>query len=1454
MGQWAEFIDETDTRLVADPDRGSANVDEKDYVWGDVDNDGDTDLIGVYKSVATTAGRRQNVLFMNENGVLVDRTTQFATLSNVDLQDGTPSAGFDDETNDRDVALADVNGDGWLDIITATTLSGGPGGSAGDKALSHPRIYINLGDAPPGSGNWMGFIFDDADRAPTQITEPRFCAVTAGDIDDDGDADLYFADYQQGGARTADLNDRLWINDGTGYFTDQTELRMTAEMVESSFGMAAAIVDMNGDGTLDIVKDDALSAPTAVSISYNNPDSVGFYNAYEVVYPHSPYHVTVGDLNNDDLMDLVVTDDGNDYYMLNLGNGPDGLADFTPRQTLLGSNPGQFGGNSWIADLNNDGFKDVFLTNMDVDAPSCALPSKVYRNLGNTPTVSLSHTGNLGITQQHMDGVHDVAVFDLNGDGWNDIILGMCDGTSVYINEPPTGVTFSYPQGLPTFAQPGEAVEMEVLVEGIDGGVPVEDSGQLYLSINGAPFAAQPMEVLGPNHYQATMPAGDCIDRYAYYFSADEEVSSTSQTDPSDAPAFSHSVIFAVGTEVVLQDDFELSIDAWTIENDPSLDSGEWERVAPVEALHNGIVASPGEDAEAVDSQILAFVTENGLPGRPARASDLDGGPSHLISPVFDLAGLDAVVSYFLWFYTAEGTPDDFTVWVSNNAGSDWTLVEALLTKTEGWEGRSFLVSEFIEPTAQMRVRFTAADSPSDSVTDAGVDLFRVESFTCVPCETNSCDDGAFCNGVEACAGDSCQQGVNPCGGPCDESTDSCVACIVGAHCDDGLFCNGGETCDGFACTPGTNPCLAKGLSCDEQADDCVGCTDASGCNDDLFCNGTESCEGGACMAGVSPCASDEFCDEALDTCVTGCGSDSECDDGIFCNGQETCSGGQCQLELPPCGSQSPCLEGTQTCNVVLQPRMGGALVGLSLDEQQRFEEGKILFNTVLNVEDGLGPIFNQNSCAVCHSNPIGGSGSHAVTRFGFATEDSFDPLAELGGSLLQGQSISEACAEAVPDQANVETARITPSTLGFGLVEAVEGKSISDQILNPPEGTSGRVHFVAALEDPPNAPLRVGRFGWKAQVATVLTFSGDAALNEMGLTNRLVPIENAPNGDADLLAECDTVPDPEDDGPIGAAFIDVVTDFQRFSAPPPQTPRRHMLGEAVFTSVGCAGCHTPVYRTSGDGAIESALRDQRLKPYSDFLLHDMSSNGDGIADGDAERNEIRTSLLWGLRVRDPLWHDGRIAGGTFESRVREAIELHGAPGSEGAASAATFESLASGMQDAVIAFLDSLGRAEFDFDGDSVVYIEDFQHMKVCFAVTTSPDEICGIADINQDNVVDDTDLTLFLEAFDGNLCDCDGNGQPDLRDIILGAVDVNGDAIPDQCVIHGDVDDSLDVNIDDILCVLDGFSGHTDPPCLSERLDLAPCGAGDALVDLADIVSILDAFAQESDCGCTP
>lgn len=454
-----------------------------------------------------------------------------------------------------------------------------------------------------------------------------------------------------------------------------------------------------------------------------------------------------------------------------------------------------------------------------------------------------------------------------------------------------------------------------------------------------------------------------------------------------------------------------------------------------------------------------------------------------------------------------------------------------------------------------------------------------------------------------------------------------------------------------------------------------------------------------------------------------------------------------------------------------LQQRIGDPLPGLSAVERALFDAGKTEFTRILGVGDGLGPIFNDSSCSTCHSSPRpGGAGAKRVTRFGKAAVGStpFDPLASLGGSLLQISATMPACEEHVPTQADVEILRLTPSTAGIGLIEAIKGGDIRAREFAPPSGVSGRAHMVRSFEKRPGAKLDVGRFGWKAQLASVLSFSADASQNELGLTNRFLPTENAPNGDTTVLAMCDTQPDPEDhaDGQ-GLHAIDRQTNFQRLLAAPPQTPRSGMTGAAVFDTVGCNACHvSSTYVTGPSPAGFTVLAGKTIRPYSDFLLHDMGALGDGIVQGMATETEFRTPPLWGLRPRAEigLLHDARATGGSPAQNVRDAIDEHAG---EAQASRDAYAALTPTQQDQLVAFLLSLGRVEFDQEGDHDVDDIDWFFFEndgnfTGPGVSFNADAPAAVADFDQDGDFDLVDFAAFQRAMTGDQAALNKMGPP--------------------------------------------------------------------------------------------
>jgi len=446
--QWVSFTKDT-SRLAGGPGSVSNNGTEVDFCWGDIDNDGDVDVVAVRKEDFTSPGRRTNQLLLNEGGILVDRTSTLATASDVPGDNG-----FLTPTNDRDAVLADFDGDGWLDVITATTLSDGL-----SKEIGHPRIHMNLGNDV--NGNWLGIKYE-ASRIPQMrhygtgnAENPRFCSVAAGDVTGNGLPDLYFGDYDSSGAggsgqpSNKDMNDRLLINDGNGFFTDESQLRMSSQMLKSAFGNSVVIADFNGDGANDILKDTSLNAPQFVAISYNNPSNEGFFNIFDDFHNFAPYHTSEGDLNNDGKLDLIITDDGDDRYRVNGGNDGLGRVNWSSAQTFSfasGSDDG-FGSNNLIVDLDGDGWNDALIADVDVDIGGYSRYLHIYHNRTTTPgdmTPTLRHEreksnggwrGVVGMEFSDLKGTHDVAVFDIDQDGDNDMLVSQQFNTYVWTND-----------------------------------------------------------------------------------------------------------------------------------------------------------------------------------------------------------------------------------------------------------------------------------------------------------------------------------------------------------------------------------------------------------------------------------------------------------------------------------------------------------------------------------------------------------------------------------------------------------------------------------------------------------------------------------------------------------------------------------------------------------------------------------------------------------------------------------------------------------------------------------------------------------------------------------------------------------------------------------------------------------------------------------------------------------
>ena len=390
--------------------------------------------------------------------------------------------------------------------------------------------------------------------------------------------------------------------------------------------------------------------------------------------------------------------------------------------------------------------------------------------------------------------------------------------------------------------------------------------------------------------------------------------------------------------------------------------------------------------------------------------------------------------------------------------------------------------------------------------------------------------------------------------------------------------------------------------------------------------------------------------------------------------------------------------------------------------DQAKFEE-------VEAVSDGLGPLYNTQSCRECHQNPTTG-GSSQVTELRVGHHDAHgvfrNPEIPInnGAEIIKGRSLindraicpsgafpSTEIQEHVPDSERIRTSRISLNVLGDGFVEALSDQTLLDLAKDQCKRNHGKICGQALYVPIVEAPGKtgIGRFGWKDQQASLLSFSADAYLNEMGITSRLQPDE--------VTTLCNTASEPNDKTDSdGLSDIDHFARFMRASEAPArdvtlsQTPdAKH--GEALFDKIGCVTCHIASLTTAAAGTpinggsftVPAALGEKTFHPYGDFLLHNVGT-GDGIVQALAEHygkrmaehtwrnfsqhefnnsaNKIRTAPLWGVRLHSRLMHDG--ASVTFT----DAIRRH-----RGEASQVTdaFEKLSPAEKKAVLAFLQSL-------------------------------------------------------------------------------------------------------------------------------------------------------------------
>ena len=365
------------------------------------------------------------------------------------------------------------------------------------------------------------------------------------------------------------------------------------------------------------------------------------------------------------------------------------------------------------------------------------------------------------------------------------------------------------------------------------------------------------------------------------------------------------------------------------------------------------------------------------------------------------------------------------------------------------------------------------------------------------------------------------------------------------------------------------------------------------------------------------------------------------------------------------------------------------ALPGLTADELAAFVRGDAEFERRFAPATGLGPIFNNASCASCHSGDGRGRLINALQRIGTADDDMMRPF---GGPQIQDKAIPGAEPERLPPGAAVSL-RLPPPVFGVGLIEAIPDATIlalADPDDRDGDGISGRPNWVSPHDYVPNAPVnsagqRIGRFGRKAQTATLLEQTVEAYHQDMGITSDFQPRENHNPLSSVPVDAADRVVDPE----VPPATVLAVVHYLRTLAPsvPGADTEQRREGRALFASAGCTSCHVQTLQT-GPNAI-AALANQPVELYSDLLLHDM---GDALADnrpdGGASGREWRTTPLWGLRLMRQfldgqalLLHDGRAR------TVEEAIMLHGG---EALRARNAFAALSPAQRRALLDFVES--------------------------------------------------------------------------------------------------------------------------------------------------------------------
>lgn len=321
--------------------------------------------------------------------------------------------------------------------------------------------------------------------------------------------------------------------------------------------------------------------------------------------------------------------------------------------------------------------------------------------------------------------------------------------------------------------------------------------------------------------------------------------------------------------------------------------------------------------------------------------------------------------------------------------------------------------------------------------------------------------------------------------------------------------------------------------------------------------------------------------------------------------------------------------------------RLGGPLPDLSAGQLAQFKRGKAKFSRHFTPQTGLGPVFNDNSCRVCHFD--GGSGGHSertVTLAGAMLNGGPSLLEHVGGPMIQDRAVMGYNIERMPKEATSVSHRISPNVWGSGLTEAIPEQALLSQMAPNESKFALGIRGIANWDKG-----AIGRFGMKAQKSSMKAFTEQAFSWELGISSPGKPEEPQPNGAPKVVK----APDISNEEVMDVVF------YQRYLGAPPRGPITTEVerGEKAFRGVGCNHCHTPTHST---GKNELGIAEGiEVNSYTDYLLHHMDEDlADQMVQGASTGQMWRTPPLWGLRLRKRYLHDGR------STDLDETITLHG--------------------------------------------------------------------------------------------------------------------------------------------------------------------------------------------------